>query len=608
MVTIRRKFKFIAWLLAMLFLTPSGVTLNAASHREAPLIAEDPTADNTDTYVFVSPEDPTKIVIIANYIPFEAPAGGPNFYNFSDDVTYGIHITNNFTDGDATEDISLLFDFQTQIVYPTTFLYNIGPITGPNPSPNQNIFQTYTITGVAGAVSNANSPRVPLAQGLAVPPSYVGSNSVPDPDVTNFFGVYTVNLPAQVGGGTFRVFAGQREEGFYADLGAIFDLAQLRTVTGTNAGRGVDALAGFNINTIAVELPISVVTKTRSLITDPNDPNAIIGVYASASRTVNGKPQQVSRLANPLVNEAIIPAFLKDQWNATDPNDEAQFLQFYQNLELASLLNVLFGVSVPPAPRSDIVQVFLTGVPGLNFTGNLPLADLLRLNVAIPPKKPGDAGFSRIGVIGGDNSGFPNGRRVYDDVVDAELRAAAGVLVSGFNISPNNVLGDGVDDNDKSFLGGFPFLPTPFNGFTQAAGLRSIADTVPEFRYLSVLNGANEVQTPPVVTNASGAATFSQKDNVVNFKVVLANISGVTAVHIHSGAAGVNGPIRVNLFTGPTTGPVNGTLVQGSFAPTNVTGITYDQLINELKAGTAYVNVHTLAFPNGELRGQIILQ
>jgi hypothetical protein len=608
----RRTSKFFAVFLIVLLLIPGGTSPKAASHREAPLIAEDPTADNTDTYAFVSPEDPTKLVILANYIPFEAPAGGPNFYNFSDQVTYDIHIVNDFSDGDATEDLTFRFNFQTVISNPFTFLYNFGPLTGLNPNPNQNIYQTYTITGIAGPTNKPKAQVLLTPFPLTVPPNYVGINSVPDPDTTNFFGIGSIPLPPQVGGGTLRVFAGQREEGFYADLGAIFDLLQLRTVTGANGGRGVDALAGLNVHTIALELPITAVTKNHLLPTSPNDPNAIIGVYASASRKVGNQLQQVSRLANPLVNEVIIPASLKDQWNTSNPNNESQFLFFYQFPEVATLLSQLFGVNVPPAPRNDIVQALLTGVPGLNCPNTsptcsgAPVADLLRLNLAIPPKKPGDPGFSRLGVIDGDISGFPNGRRVYDDVVDIALRVMAGVLVPGFNIAPNNALSDGVDGNDKAFLNGFPFLPTPYNGYIQSAGIRSVSETVPEFRYLVVLNGASEV--PPVSTTASGAATFSQKDNTVNFKIVLSNISGVTAAHIHSGAAGVNGPIRVNLYTGPTTGALNGTLVEGTFTPADVNGISYNDLINEMKNGTAYVNIHTTTNPNGELRGQIQLQ
>jgi|GEM_PF-361715 len=592
MRVIRKKFKYLAVFLVVLLLIPSGTQLNAASHREAPLISEDPTADNTDTYAFVSPEDPSKVVFIANYIPVEAPAGGPNFYNFSDQVAYDIHIVNNFSDGDARDDVTFRFQFQTAIKNPATFLYNTSTITS---NADQNIQQTYTLTGIRGDPNDPSSPSFVIASGLTVAPNYVGVDSVPNPDVPAVQSIYAP-------GGIIRVFAGQRDEGFFADLGAIFDLLQVRTVTGTNGGQGVDALAGFNVHTIALEVPINLLTQDGSVPTDPNDPRAVIGVYASASRRgANGAFQQVSRLANPLVNEVIIPLGLKDIWNQRDPNGDATFLPFFQNPELPGLLNALFGVIIPITSREDLVQVFLTGVPGLNFTGNTPIADLLRLNVAIPPKKPTDTGFSRLGVIGGDTAGFPNGRRPQDDVVDIALRAMAGVLVPGFNVAPNNILGDGVDGNDRPFPGTFPFLPAPNAGSAQA-GIKKVG----EISYLAVMNGANEV--PPVTTSATGKATLTQQGSTVNFRIDLSNITNVIAAHIHSGLPGVNGPIRVFLFNGPTTGLVNGTLAQGAFTAADVSGITFDQLINELRTGAAYVNVHTTANPNGEIRGQVQLQ
>lgn len=602
----RKSFKFCAIVLILLLLIPGGTGLKAASHREAPLIAEDPTADNTDVYAFRSPEDPSKVVIIANYIPGEAPAGGPNFYNFSPLVTYGIHIVNNFTDGEAEDDITFLFRFQTSLQNPATFLYNIGPLT-ENADPDYNLRQIYSVTKIL----RGQSPQL-LAGGLLVPPNHVGSNSVPNHDIPAVQGIYT--LPNGI-----RTFAGQRDEPFFIDLGATFDLLQLRTVTGANGGQGVDSFKGFNVHTIAMEIPINQLTRDGSIPTDPNDPRAIIGVYASANRPSqltfpgNGQPpiasgnlQQVSRLANPLVNELIIPLGLKDAWNQLRPNNELIFSPFYLNPEVAGLLFQLFNVTVPITAREDLSQVFLTGVPGLTCPNSsstcagAPIADLLRLNVALPAVGCSAAGFNRLGVIGGDLGGFPNGRRVCDDVVDIALRAVAGVLVPGFNVSPNNALTDGVDSNDKPFPNTFPFLASPHSGFDQA-GIKKVG----EITYSAAMNGAQEV--PPVTTDATGKATFTQRDSTVSFKIDLSSISGVIAAHIHSGPTGVNGPIRVFLFSG-TTGSVNGTLVQGSFTAADVTGITFDDLINEMRTGNAYVNVHTTTNSGGEVRGQIQLE
>jgi hypothetical protein len=447
-------------------LAPSG----ASSHREAPLITEDPVADNTDTYLFVSPADPDNVVIVANYIPLQDPAGGPNFYNFGNDVLYAMHVDN---DGDAVADQTYEFTFTTTLTNPETFLYATGPIESLD-DPDWNIRQTYTVTRVQGR------NRQVLGEGLPTPPVNIGPRSTPNYDALAAAAVS--ELP-----GGIKVFAGQRDDPFFVDLGSVFDLAGLRPfnpfhVIPLGATAGVDGVRGYNTHTIAIQVP----TVQLAAFGRPT-----IGAYASASRQkvtiiredgmqdASGAWQQVSRLANPLVNEVVIPLGRKDRWNASDPADDAQFAAEYTDPEVTALENLLYPVldDAPTSGRGDLVAVLLTGVPGVNFTGSTQ-ADLIRLNTSIAPTAPAGAG-NRLGALGGDLAGFPNGRRLEDDTPDIELRAFAcgygavvGPIVESFgfcggnaNRTPNNLLGDGVDTNDKPFLAQFPYLATPHQGY-----------------------------------------------------------------------------------------------------------------------------------------------
>lgn len=437
----------------------------ASSHREAPLISQDPMADNTDLYAFVSPDRPDTVTIIANYIPLESPAGGPNFPAFDDTVRYEIHIDN---DGDSKEDITYQFRFRTETRNPDTFLYNTGPITSLD-DPDWNRRQTYTVTRVSGGPGKSTRTQV-LGADLATPPDNIGPRSTPNYDTLAAAAVYTL------AGGT-KVFAGQRDDPFFVDLGSIFDLAGLRPFNALHAiplppDAGHDGVARYNTHTIAIQVPIAELVQA---------PRTTIGVYASASRQAvrilrkdgaseeSGHYVQVSRLGAPLINEAVIPLGQKDLWNRADPQDDAQFEAFYTGPEVSRLEGLLYSALAPISTtgRSDLVTILLTGVPGLNYTGPRK-ADLLRLNTAIPPS----TAPSRLAVIDGDFAGFPNGRRLADDVVDIELRAFAEgygpILQSALglpNKTPNNLLGDGVDANDKPFLSVFPYVASPHQGY-----------------------------------------------------------------------------------------------------------------------------------------------
>ncbi len=435
--------------------------LKASSHREAPLISQDPLADNTDVYAFVSPERPDRVVLAANFIPLEFPSSGPNYWKFDDNVLYEIMIDNT---GDAVEDITYQFRFNTQVVNPNTFLYNTGQVTSIT-DPDLNVRQFFTLTEVRGP--RRTGTRTVIAQGLHVMPAHVGLNSMPNYLRDLGSGVHVLSTDG------IRAFAGPRDDSFFVDLGAVFDLLQLRTLNGLT-GSAVDGLGNYNVHTIAVEVPKSRLTRTGGAPASASDPNATIGVWSTASRpatttrtaagaTSTGDFVQVSRLGMPLVNEVVIPIGVKDTFNGLEPTGDGAALSFVTNPMVPPLLEALFGLRTPPTPRNDLVTIFLTGIPGLNQIGTSPRpSEMIRLNMAVPPSNSP----SRLGLLGGDNAGFPNGRRPADDVVDIELRALAGgtPFTPAFNVSPNNALGDGVDRNDAAFLTTFPFIAPPHPG------------------------------------------------------------------------------------------------------------------------------------------------
>jgi Domain of unknown function (DUF4331) len=448
--------------------------LGASSHREAPGISVDPCADNTDVYAFVSPDKPDTVTLLANYIPLQHPAGGPNFNAFCDDVLYEINIDNK---GDGEDHIKYQFRFETKFRNPNSFLYNTGQITTLDDQ-DWNQPQTYSVTRIE------DGKRQVLAENLKTPPVNVGPRSTPNYDSLAAMAVQS--LP-----GNRKVFAGQRDDPFYVDLGSVFDLAGLRPFNPAHllprpASTGIDSVAGFNVHTIALQVPITDLTRDNKMPKDASDSNAVIGVYASASRQRTtvlrdsgddftfGDWVQVSRLGEPLINEVLIPLGRKDRWNRSDPDDDKDFVQFYRKPELAGLVNLLYpGLpDVPTMNRDDLVTVLLTGIPGINQLPQVTQSDHLRLNMAIAPANADPNLDNRLGAVAGELSGFPNGRRLADDIVDIELRAVAcgygDFLAKNLglcNLSPNNQLGDGVDGNDEPLLKQFPYVPSPHQGY-----------------------------------------------------------------------------------------------------------------------------------------------
>ncbi len=426
----------------------------ASSHREAPLITEDPVADLTDVYAFVSPDKTNTVTLIANVSPFELPAGGPNFHKFGDDVLYTIHVDN---DGNAVSDIDYEFRFTTTYSNPATFLYATGQVTSLT-DPDLNQRQTYTLTRVDVASGN----RTVLGGAIPVAPANVGPRTTPQ---------YEKNLakPAErVVGNQVRVFAGPRDDPFFVDLGSIFDLGGLRPFNQAHllplpTAPGKDYVAGYNVHTLALQIPKWQLTKG----TDP-----VIGVWATTARrqtrtfdpatpgvlTHSGPWVQVSRLGQPLVNEVVIPVGKKDLFNAVPPTQDLQFAGSVLSPELANLIPVLYpGVNVPTSVdlglglggREDIATIFLLGIAGVNRPQSVVPSEMLRLNTSMA------------------TSSFPNGRALADDVTDIEIRALAGAtaFTPPYNVPPNNQLGDGVNANDKPFLNGFPYLASPTSGY-----------------------------------------------------------------------------------------------------------------------------------------------
>ncbi|HEY2553356.1 MAG TPA: DUF4331 domain-containing protein [Streptosporangiaceae bacterium] len=456
-----------------------------SSHREAPEVSQDPVADSTDLYAFVSPDRPDTVTLIANYVPLQQPAGGPNFYEFGDDVLYEIHIDNN---GDGRADITYQFRFRTELRDRDTFLYNTGPILSVH-STAWNRRQFYSVHRVRHGKRSTLAPR------LACPPCNIGPLSTPH------YGRLAREATHHLAGG-IRVFAGQRAEGFYVDLGSIFDLANLRPFQNLHNMFGMDVFSGpapgvnganrLNVHSIAIQVPKRDLVRAGAH--GVTDERSVIGVWTSASRqrvrmwdadrgeNINSGPfRQVSRLGNPLVNEVVIPVGKKDFWNSLPPADDKRFAEYFAHPELSSLLPPLYPGVFPnlaklvasKKARADIEAILLTGIPaGLipgfqNSTGQV-LADMLRLNTAVKPSSSPNI----LGLLGGDLAGFPNGRRVFDDVVTVELRALAGVtfpLVDS-SFTPDaaaSKVTDGLTPASVKapFLDVFPYLGVAYDGY-----------------------------------------------------------------------------------------------------------------------------------------------
>ncbi|MDQ6873853.1 MAG: DUF4331 domain-containing protein [Actinomycetota bacterium] len=464
------------------FIGSAGVA-NASSHREAPLIAGEPKVDNTDVYAFTSPDKTDSVTLIANWIPFEDPNGGPNFYPFQPGAQYDINIDNN---GDGVADVTYRWVFADQDKRSTsTFLYNNGPVTSLD-DPHLLFQQTYTLQEIRGGVAKT------LTTGVAAP-SDVGKASMP-----NYASLRDQAIKS-VGG--LKTFAGQADDPFFLDL-RVFDL-----LYGANLKEsGHDTLAGYNVNTIALQVPKSALALKGDAARNP-----VIGVWSATNKqtltlsagkaTPTGAQVQVSRLGNPLINEVIVPAGLKDAFNSIPPSADHTVKPVVARVtspEVPMLIQSIYGLKAPATPRNDLVEIFLTGIatkaPTLDGSKAPIQADLnsqvlnkdvvaksfvpaeeLRLNMAVPVTRSP----SRLGVLAKDFQGFPNGRRLTDDVVDIELQALEGAAQTG-KIVPALAAGDGVNVNDSAFSATFPYVALPHTAaVNQAGGVSSSGSVMP---------------------------------------------------------------------------------------------------------------------------------
>jgi hypothetical protein len=487
------------------FIAAAGLPLLgfASSHREAPLIGGQPRVDGTDLYLFKSYENGRAafVTVIANYIPFEEPAGGPNFYPLDTRAVYEILIDN---DGDALPDWRFQFRFSQEVKNLTVPaggqnvavpLLNIGPVDQAGKA--LNVQESYTLNVQYGANSGYATDAATGSTHFLKPVDNIGTKSIADyATYANGF-IYTINIPNC--GTPGRVFVGQRKDPFVVNLGEIFDLVNLNPAGPRDSAP--NTLSNKNVTSIALELPISCITRGK----DP-----VIGAWTTASlpqdAALNPYPQgqndllftggpwvEVSRLGMPLVNEVVIGLPDKDRWNESRPLYDAQFLKYVTNPTLPVLLNALFGSAamVPGTPRDDLVAAFLTGVKGLNQPLKVRPSEMMRLNTSIAATPP--AAQNDLGVLGGDLAGFPNGRRPYDDVVDIELRVVEGALCGkigncGTQTSdPNNgtpytdgaraagadaassVVTGAISAGD-TYLDVFPYLATPIAGSPNSTG------------------------------------------------------------------------------------------------------------------------------------------
>ena len=437
---------------------------SASSHREAPGILGQPQYDNTDVYAFVSPDKTDTVTLISNWNPFEEPGGGPNFYPWATDAHYNVKIDN---DHDAKADIVYTWTFKNSRTPQAkdsfsgngTFLNNNGPVTSLK---DENLLfrQTYTLTRTK--VRTGKDKVTTLLKNAPAAPSNAGDASMPD------YGALRDAAVTSYGGGARKSFAGQADDPFFLDL-RVFDVLY----GGDCASEvGHDSLAGFNVNSVALQVPAGDLTAKKD----------VVGIWSTTDRkNARGAYKQISRLGQPLVNEAVIPYSVKDTFNAIPPSKDAAALPFVQKPELAQLLNKVCGFNAPTTDRKDLVQVFLQGVPHINKPkGAVTPSEELRLNTRWQADQPGN---NRLGVIGGDNNGFPNGRRLSDDVLDIALQVVGGELVGN-----KNDLGDGVNANDKGFGDHFPYVALPHSG--------SVTKTTTSHTGMTLLNGGGNSSTP----------------------------------------------------------------------------------------------------------------
>ena len=495
------------WVASLLTLNP-GLPSFAASHREAPITSLDTKADITDWYAFVSYNDPSKITMIMNVDPFLEPSNGPNYFPFDPEITYEMHIDNNF---DAEEDISFQFKFKTETRLPQVFTGFVGVgngVTAPANSPNVDKFppgtpiippaitaldgpgseglglrQTYTVKMLKGNGRNQRTFEYVDTHKLYAVPSNVGPRTMPDYPKLAKQGIYDLGFGV-------KVFAGTVDDPFYIDLGGAFDSLNFRAkAAGSGLPPGVfsdmqdlvddknfaaDRVAGFNVNTIALEIPIALLTRDGKTHTAA-EALAVLGTYATTSRarvrdlasdsaknnSENKDVVQIQRMGNPLINELLIGTGDKDKFSSNEPKNDKQYADYLLDPLLARVINAAYAgvVPIPAAPRTDLlalVQYTAPICPGCTKEQNGPVADLLRLNTGIAPTPMSKR--KRMGFIAGDAAGFPNGRRVSDDVTDIAARVVTGVLNEKFNAFPNNRIADGVNSNDQPYQESFPYV------------------------------------------------------------------------------------------------------------------------------------------------------
>lgn len=499
----------LAAIMALTMIVPPGVP--AANHREAPITALDPKADITDFFAFVSYDNPNKVTLILNVDPFLDPGNGPNYFPFDPDIQYEIKIDNNH---DALEDISFRFKFQTEIRAPGVFTGFVGagngiaaPPNSPSPvapgtavippaitsldgpgSEGLSLRQSYTVslvrttshTGTPFPFSRQVEEATDLAKGktLFAAPSNVGPRTMPNYSDLAKKAVYTLDNGV-------RVFAGTVDDPFWIDLGAAFDSLNFRAgafpsgVPGVltdaqdaddNQNFAADNVSGYNVNCIAIEVPITMLTRD-GLLHPASDPKATVGAWGTTSRprvtirrtspadtVLAGGMVQIQRMGNPLINELLIGTGSKDRFSMDQPKNDSQFANFLLDPLLARVFQAIYKFDIPAPPRTDLLPL-VTYAPPIAAAGTPagPVADLLRLNTGVPPAPA--AQRKRLGLLAGDTAGFPNGRRVSDDVTDIAARAVAGVLAGGsFSGFPYNRIGDGVNTNDVAYQESFPYV------------------------------------------------------------------------------------------------------------------------------------------------------
>ena len=437
---------------------------NASSHREAPYISTQPQLDNTDVYAFTSPDDPSRVTFVANWTPFQEPNGGPNYYPFSTSARHDVNID---SDGDGKPDLTYRWTFQTQVKNPRTFLYNTGQVTSLT-DPDLNVTQTYDVD-----VVRANGRTDRIVSGGKVAPSLTGRASMPDYGKLRAEAI--ASAPVKGGGSSY---AGQTEDPFFLDL-RVFDLLY----GGDFSEVGQDTLKGYNVNTVVLSVPKTAVALKGDPVRNP-----VIGVWSDTEapkvsvldtkdggvKSESGAFVQVSRLGNPLVNEVVIPIGQKDRFNLSTPDQDGQFATNVLSPEVPRLVEAIYGIKAPATPRNDLAEVFLTGICkacgpigaalGADLTSQkinqdavasrFVASEMLRLNLGVPVT----ATPNRLGALGGDLQGYPNGRRLGDDVLDIELSVLEGALPP---YSTGAKVGDGVDANDRAFSTTFPYVALP---------------------------------------------------------------------------------------------------------------------------------------------------